>query len=110
MEPDLTTTNLLLGIMAFVSLLQAFAVVAAMVAGFVVFQRLTRVIADVEERHIAPTVARVNDILDDVKGVSSAVHQESRRAERLMGWLFGAIGRNARSLPRETRAGRRVAH
>jgi hypothetical protein len=110
MEPDLTTTNLLLGIMAFVSLLQAFAVVAAMVAGFVVFQRLTKVIAGMEERHVAPTVARVNDILDDVKGVSSAVHQETRRVERLIGWLFDAFGRNGRNSPRETRAGRRVAH
>jgi hypothetical protein len=67
---DLTTTNVLLGIMAAVSLLEAAAVIALLGGGFLVYRRLTQLIAGIEQRQITPVVARVNGILDDVKSVS----------------------------------------
>jgi hypothetical protein len=67
---DLTTTNVLLGIMAAVSLIEAAAVVALLGGGFLIYRRLVSTIAGIEERQIAPVVSRVNAILDDVKTVS----------------------------------------
>ena len=71
MSVDLTTTNVLLGIMAAVSVLEGLAVTALIVGGFLIYKRLERLITSIEERHIAPAAARVNAILDDVKGVTS---------------------------------------
>ena len=78
MAPDLTTTNVLLGIMAAVSLLEGLAVLGAMLAGLLVYRRVMQVVTSIEERQIAPAAARVNAILDDVKGVTSTIRAESR--------------------------------
>jgi hypothetical protein len=79
---DLTTTNVFLGIMAAVSLLQAVAVVAAFVSGALVVRRLIQVLNAIEERQVAPAVARVNGILDDVKDVTSAVKADAVQVDR----------------------------
>jgi hypothetical protein len=47
---DLTTTNVFLGIMAFVSLLEAVAVVGVFVAGALIVRRLIQVLNAIEER------------------------------------------------------------
>jgi hypothetical protein len=52
--PDLHTTNLLLGIMAAVSVLQGLLLIGAGVAAFVVYRRVTTLVADLEARQIAP--------------------------------------------------------
>jgi hypothetical protein len=67
---DLTTTNVLLGIMAAVALLEAAAVIALLGGGFLMYRRLTRLMVGVEERQIAPVTSRMNAILDDVKSVT----------------------------------------
>ena len=67
---DLTTTNVLLGIMAAVSLLEAAAVIALLGGGFLLYRRLTRLIEGIEQRQISPVVSRVNSILDDLKWAS----------------------------------------
>jgi hypothetical protein len=68
MTPHLGTTNLLLGIMAAVALLEVFAVVAACVAGFAVVRRLTMVIGRFEQRYVTPAATRAKSILDDMVG------------------------------------------
>ena len=93
MPVDLTTTNVFLGIIAGVSVLEVLAVVAAAIAGFVIYRRILRVVDGLEERQVSPAVARVNAILDDVKGVTSTVKRESGHIERLMEWLVDAISR-----------------
>jgi hypothetical protein len=93
MAPDLTTTNVLLGIMAAVSVLEALAVVGVFLAAFLVYRRVMQVVGSIEERQVAPAVARVNAILDDVKGVTSTVRQETGRIDRLLDWVLDAIGR-----------------
>jgi hypothetical protein len=93
MAPDLTTTNVLLGIMAAVSLLEGFAVLGALLAGLLVYRRVMQVVNSVEERQVAPAVARVNAILDDVKGVTSTVREETGRVQDLMDWILEAINR-----------------
>ena len=96
MAPDLTTTNVLLGIMAAVSLLEALAVVGLFLAGFLIFRRVMQVLGRIKERQVAPAVARVNAILDDVKGVTSTVSQETKRFDRLFDWLLDAVDRRSR--------------
>jgi hypothetical protein len=59
--------------MAVVSILEALALLVFIGAGFLFYRRLTRLIAGIEERQIAPVTSRVNAILDDVKGVSGIV-------------------------------------
>jgi hypothetical protein len=81
MEAQLGTTNLLLGIMAAVSLLQALLLIGAAIAGWTIYQRVTNVLADLETRHVAPVMSRVNVILDDVHGVTSKVKEETDRVD-----------------------------
>ena len=51
---DLSTTNLLLGIMAAVSVLQGLVLIGAGVAGFLAYKRVTQLVTDLEARQIAP--------------------------------------------------------
>ena len=82
MEAQLGTTNLLLGIMAAVSVFQALALIAAAIAGWSLYNRLTAVLAELESRHVAPVMSRVNLILDDVRGVTTTVKDETARVDR----------------------------
>jgi hypothetical protein len=81
MAAELGTTNLLLGIMAAVSVLEALALIGAGVAGFMLYRRVTELVQGLEARQIAPAMARVNAILDDVKGVSATVAEETNRVD-----------------------------
>ena len=79
MEAQLGTTNLLLGIMAAVSLLQAIALIGAGIAGWSMYQRMTSLLEELESKHVQPLMSRVNVILDDVRGVTSTVKEETNR-------------------------------
>jgi pyrimidine operon attenuation protein/uracil phosphoribosyltransferase len=79
---NLSTTNLLLGIMAAVSVLEALLVIGVGVAGFVVYRRVMTLIEGLETRQVAPAMVRVNAILDDVKAVSAKVKEETERVDQ----------------------------
>ena len=81
MQPNLATTNVLLGIMAAVSVLEALLLVSVGVAGFLVYRRVMRTIGELEARQIAPAMARVNAILDDLNAVSAKVKDEAERVD-----------------------------
>lgn len=81
MEANLGTTNLILGIMAAVSVLEALLLIGAGIAGFLVYRRVMDLVAGLEQRQVAPAMARVNAILDDVKDVSAKVKQETERVD-----------------------------
>ena len=81
MQPDLGTTNLLLGIMAVVSVLEALVVVGIGVAGWIMYRRVTELVNGLEQRHIVPLRARVDAILDDVKDVTERVKEETDRVD-----------------------------
>jgi pyrimidine operon attenuation protein/uracil phosphoribosyltransferase len=82
MEPNLGTTNLLLGIMAAASVLEALVITGIGIAAFVIYRRVTALVAALEARHVAPAMIRVNAILDDVKGVTSKVKEETERVDQ----------------------------
>jgi uncharacterized protein YoxC len=78
---DLGTTNLLLGIMAVVSVLEALLLIGMGVGGFMLYRRVTSVVNDLERRHVAPLSARVNSILGDVQAVTARVQTQAARVD-----------------------------
>ncbi|OFW39118.1 MAG: hypothetical protein A3F70_11255 [Acidobacteria bacterium RIFCSPLOWO2_12_FULL_67_14] len=87
-EANLDTTNLLLGIMAAVSVLQALLLVAGGVVCYRMYRRSMAVIRGLEERQIAPLAAKVNalivrvdDILGDVRNVTALVTHRTERVD-----------------------------
>jgi hypothetical protein len=98
MASDLTTTNVLLGIMAAVSLLEAAGVIGVLLGAFLIYLRVMRAVASIEDRQVGPAIARVNAILDDVKDVTSTVRQEAGRVDQLVDWLLEAIGHRRRHI------------
>ena len=81
MTGDLGTTNLLLGIMAAVSVLEALVAVGVGIGCVIVFRRMTALVEGLETRQVAPVVVRVNGILDDVKVVTTKVKEETERVD-----------------------------
>jgi hypothetical protein len=81
MMQDLGTTNVMLGIMAAVSVLEALVIIGAAVAGYLIYKRVMALVNGLEERQVAPAMARVNAILDDAKIVSARVREEAERVD-----------------------------
>lgn len=88
MTPELGTTNLLLGIMAAVSVLEALVIIGIGIAGFMAYSRVTAlvekatgIVEGIEARQVAPAMVRVHAILDDVKGVTAKVKEETDRVD-----------------------------
>ena len=86
MPVDLTTTNLLLGVLATVSILEVLAVIGLAVGGFILFRRLTESIERMKDQQVAPATARVNAILDDIKAMTDVAKRAAERANRMAGW------------------------
>jgi hypothetical protein len=78
---NLGTTNLFLGIMAVVSVLEALLIVGVGIAAFVIYRRVMDLVTGLETRQVAPAMARVNAILDDVKDVTARVKEETDRVD-----------------------------
>ena len=81
MGAELGTTNLLLGIMAVVSVLEALAIIGMGIAGFTVYRKVMELVTGLETRQVAPAMIRVNAILDDVRDVTAKVRQETERVD-----------------------------
>ncbi len=77
----LTTTNTMLGIIAGVSVLQALLALGVGFGAYRAYSRVMTLMNDLEARQVAPAMARVNAILDDVKEVSSTVKEETVRVD-----------------------------
>jgi len=85
---NLDTTNVLLGVMAAVSVLEALLLIGLGIMGYRLYSQAMRTIREVEERQIAPLVARVNGmmtrvdaILVDVKEVTSRITTRTERVD-----------------------------
>jgi hypothetical protein len=91
MSGELGTTNLLLGIMAAVSVLEALAIIGMGVAGFAVYRKVMELVAGLETRQVAPAMIRVNAILDDVRDVTAKVRQETERVDQAIHTTIGRI-------------------
>ena len=91
MSGELGTTNLLLGIMAVVSVFEALAIIGMGVAGFTVYRKVMELVAGLETRQVAPAMIRVNAILDDVRDVTAKVRQETERVDHAIHTTIGRI-------------------
>jgi hypothetical protein len=87
---DLHTTNVLLGIMAAVSVLEGVLLIGIGVAGFLAYRRVMQLATDLEARQIAPLREKVDAILADVKTISARV---AHRTERVDEAITGTIDR-----------------
>ncbi len=104
MTGNLGTTNLLLGIMAAVSVLEALLVIGVGVAAFLVYRRVMDLVAGLETRQVAPAMARVNAILDDVKGVTAKVREETERVDHAIKTTMGRVDDTADRVRSNVRA------
>jgi len=89
MSGELGTTNLLLGIMAAVSVLEALVIVGIGIAGFMAYKKVMAlvdqgmtIVQGIEARQVAPAMERVHAILEDVKGVTAKVKEETERVDQ----------------------------
>ena len=81
MAGELATTNLLLGIMAAVSVLEALVIIGVAVGGYMAYKNVMEVVNGIETRQVAPAMVKVNAILEDVKAVSGKVKEETERVD-----------------------------
>jgi hypothetical protein len=105
---DLGTTNLFLGILAVVSLLELLGFVAAAYFAYRLYARAYALVQGLEERQVAPAMSRVNAILDDVKDVSARVHEETDRVDQAIRGTLGRVDQTAERVKAtvQTRAAR----
>src|SRR4051812_14266784 len=82
MQADLSTTNLLLGIMAVVSVLEALVVVGIGVAGWMMYRQGVGLVKWVEQRHNAPLRARGGALFADVQGGNAKDREEPDRVDQ----------------------------
>ena len=94
---NLDTTNLLLGIMAVVSVLEALLLVAVGIMAYRLYARVMQTVREIEERQVAPLVARVNVVMEKVDGILVDVKEVTARVtkqtERVDSAIYGTIER-----------------
>jgi hypothetical protein len=88
MSGNLDTTNVLLGIMAAVSVIEGLVLIAVGVLAYRLYSQATRTVRELEARHVAPLAARVetlmtklDGILVDVKGITERVGNRTERVD-----------------------------
>ena len=81
MAGNLGTTNLLLGVMAAVSLLEGLLLVGAGIALFSIYRRVMTLVEGIEARQVAPAMERVHAILDDLQSIAATVKEEADRVD-----------------------------
>jgi hypothetical protein len=78
---DLHTTNVLLGVIAVVSVLEGLAAIGLAVGGFLMYKKLGQMVTEIESRQIAPLRHKVEAILADVKIVTARVSEQTERVD-----------------------------
>jgi len=103
MDGNLGTTNVLLGIMAAVSVLEALVVIGAGIAGFMVYRKVMQLVADLEARQIAPLREKVEGILGDVKTVTARVSQQTERVDHAISGTMERVDETAERVKHSVR-------
>ena len=95
MEGSLDTTNVMLGIMAAVSVLEALLLIGIGIGGFMLYRRTMAMIADLEARQIAPLREKVDDILGDIKAVTTRVSHQTERVDHAISGTMERVDETA---------------
>jgi hypothetical protein len=101
-EANLDTTNLLLGIMAAVSVLEALLLVTVGIMAWKLYNQAMRTVHEVEQRQIAPLRAKVetlmgtvDGILIDVKRVTATVGTQTERVNSAISTTIDRVDETA---------------
>jgi hypothetical protein len=92
---NLHTTNLFLGIMAVVSVLEALLLIGMGIGGFIVYRKVMQLVNDLEARQIAPLREKVDAILMDVKTVTARVSQQTERVDHAISGTIHRVDETA---------------
>ena len=92
---NLDTTNVLLGIMAAVSVLEALLLIGIGIGGFMVYRRVMQLVGDLETRQIAPLRDKVDAILADVKTVTARVSEQTERVDHAISGTIHRVDETA---------------
>ncbi len=92
---NLDTTNMLLAIMAAVSVLEALLLIGLGVGGFMVYRRVMQLVNDLEARQIAPLRDKVDSILLDVKTVTARVSEQTERVDHAISGTIHRVDETA---------------
>lgn len=95
MDGNLDTTNMLLGIMAAVSVLEALLLIGLGIGGLMAYRRVMQLAADLEARQIAPLRERVDAILADVKSVTARVSHQTERVDQAIAGTIERVDETA---------------
>ena len=93
--PNLDTTNLLLGIMAAVSVLEELLPIGMGTGGFMAYRRVIQLVNDLEARQIAPLREKVDSILVDGKTVTARVSQQTERVDHAISGTIHRVDETA---------------
>jgi hypothetical protein len=92
---NLDTTNILLGIMAGVSVLEALLLIGIGVGGFMIYRRVMKLVEDLETRQIAPLREKADAILADVRTVTARVSQQTERVDHAISGTIHRVDETA---------------
>src|SRR5512132_4725605 len=92
---NLATTDVLLGMMAAVSVLEALLLIGIGVGGFLMYRRVMQLVTDLEARQIAPLREKVDAILLDVKSVTARVSQQTERVDHAISGTIHRVDETA---------------
>jgi hypothetical protein len=95
---DLTTTNVLLGIIAAMSVIVGLTIIGFAIGGVMVYRRvreLRQLITDIEARQIAPLRQKLDDILVDVKMVTARVSDRTERVDHVISGTMDRVDETA---------------
>lgn len=101
-DGNLNTTNLLLGIMAAVSVLEALLLIAVGVMAWKLYTQAMETVREIEQRQVAPLTAKVHTlmgtvdgILVDVKGITSRLNEQSERVNSAISTTIDRVDETA---------------
>jgi uncharacterized protein YoxC len=101
-EGNLDTTNLLLGVMAAISVLEALLLIAVGVMAFKLYRQTMETVREIEQRQVAPLTAKVqalmgtvDAILVDVNGITSRLNQQSERVNSAISTTIDRVDETA---------------
>src|SRR5215212_5911563 len=92
---NLHTTNLFLGIMAVVSVLEALLLIGMGIGGFIVYRKVMQLVNELEARQIAPLREKVDAILIDVKTVTARVSEQTERVDHAISGTIHRVDETA---------------
>src|SRR3954462_1073762 len=92
---NLHTTNILLGIMAGVSVLEALLLIGIGIGGFMIYRRVMQMVEDLETRQISPLREKADAILADVKTVTARVSQQTERVDHAISGTIHRVDETA---------------